>query len=121
VRKTALIVDDSTSMRQLVNYTLAQAGFDVVEGVDGSDALTKLKGAKINVIITDVNMPIMDGITFVKHVRQLPEHRFTPILILTTESQDGKKQEGKAAGATGWLVKPFDPTQMLKTIAKVLP
>lgn len=123
VRRTALIVDDSTSMRQLVNFTLAQAGFDVIEGSDGRDALAKLKGAtgKVSIIITDVNMPVMDGITFVREVRATPEHKFTPILMLTTESQDSKKKEGKAAGATGWLVKPFNPEQMLQVIAKVLP
>lgn len=123
VRRTALIVDDSTSMRQLVNFTLAQAGFDVIEGSDGRDGLAKLKGAtgKVSIIITDVNMPVMDGIAFVREVRATPEHKFTPILMLTTESQDAKKKEGKAAGATGWLVKPFNPEQMLQVIAKVLP
>jgi two-component system chemotaxis response regulator CheY len=123
VRKTALIVDDSTSMRQLVNFTLSQAGFDVIEGCDGRDALAKLKAAsgKVSIIITDVNMPVMDGIAFVREVRATADHKFTPILMLTTESQDSKKKEGKAAGATGWLVKPFNPEQMLQVVAKVLP
>ncbi len=121
--KTALIVDDSTSIRQLVAFTLTQAGFEVIQGCDGRDALAKLKGttAKVSLIITDVNMPEMDGITFVREVRANPLHKFTPILMLTTESQDSKKKEGKAAGATGWLVKPFNPEQMLQIIAKVLP
>lgn len=123
MRKTALIVDDSTSMRQLVSFTLSQAGFDVIEGCDGRDALAKLKAAagKVSIIITDVNMPVMDGIAFVREVRATADHKFTPILMLTTESQDTKKKEGKAAGATGWLVKPFNPEQMLQVVAKVLP
>lgn len=122
--RTALIVDDSTSMRQMVSFTLKGAGFTVLEGGNGQEALDKLKtvpGGKVDLIITDLNMPIMDGLTFIKAVRTQPASRFTPVLMLTTESGDGRKAEGKAAGATGWIVKPFHPEQMLKVIAKVLP
>ena len=122
--KTALIVDDSTSMRQMVGMTLKGAGFQVLEGGNGQEALTKLgtvPGGKVDLIITDLNMPIMDGLTFIKQVRTQTASRFTPILMLTTESGDGRKAEGKAAGATGWIVKPFHPDQLLKVIQKVLP
>ncbi len=122
--KTALIVDDSSSMRQMVGFTLKSAGFIVIEGSDGQDALNKLTaapGGKVDIIITDLNMPVMDGLTFIKQVRTRPLLKFTPILMLTTESQESRKAEGKAAGATGWIVKPFHPEQLLKVIAKVLP
>jgi two-component system chemotaxis response regulator CheY len=119
--KTALIVDDSISMRQMVAFTLRQAGFDVIEGEHGEDALAKMAGRKIEVIITDLNMPVMDGIAFIRKARERADCRYTPILMLTTESQAEKKQAGKAAGATGWIVKPFDPQKLLQTIAKVLP
>lgn len=122
--KTALIVDDSTSMRQMVGFTLRGAGFQVIEGSNGQEALDKLAGApggKVDLIITDLNMPIMDGLTFIKQARTKPGLRFTPILMLTTESQESRKAEGKAAGATGWIVKPFHPEQLLKVIEKVLP
>jgi two-component system, chemotaxis family, chemotaxis protein CheY len=124
VAKIALIVDDSASMRQMVGFTLRGAGFEVLEGGDGQDALNKLTaapGGKVDLIITDLNMPIMDGLTFIKNVRTKPACRFTPILMLTTESQESRKAEGKAAGATGWIVKPFHPEQLLKVIEKVLP
>jgi two-component system chemotaxis response regulator CheY len=124
VAKTALIVDDSSSMRQMVGFTLKSAGFIVIEGSDGQDALNKLTaapGGKVDIIITDLNMPVMDGLTFIKQVRTRPLLKFTPILMLTTESQESRKAEGKAAGATGWIVKPFHPEQLLKVIAKVLP
>lgn len=122
VRKTALIVDDSKAMRQLVAFTLGGAGFEVIEGVDGQDALDKLDALpQLSLIVTDVNMPTMDGLTFVRRVRALPAYKFTPLLVLTTESDDEKKKEGRAAGATGWIVKPFNPDQMLKTVAKVVP
>jgi two-component system chemotaxis response regulator CheY len=123
VAKTALIVDDSKSMRQMVGLTLRSAGFTVVEGENGLEGLDKLAGAggKVDVIITDLNMPIMDGLTFIKQVRTQAKSRFTPILMLTTESLDSRKAEGKAAGATGWIVKPFNPDQLLKVIEKVLP
>jgi len=119
--KTALIVDDSVSMRQMVAYTLRQSGFEVIEGEHGQDALNKLDGKRLDVIITDLNMPVMDGITFIKSVRAKKEMKFIPILMLTTESQAAKKEQGKAAGATGWITKPFDPDKLLATVAKVLP
>jgi two-component system, chemotaxis family, chemotaxis protein CheY len=120
--KTVLIVDDSATMRQMVSFTLTGAGFTVVEAGDGVDAVKKLTaGAKPNLVITDLNMPNMDGITLIKEIRKMGTLKFTPILMLTTESTDDKKKEGQAAGATGWIVKPFNPEQMLKVIAKVLP
>lgn len=117
---TILAVDDSASMRQMVTFTLKGAGYDVVEADDGVNALKAAKGKKVDLVVTDVNMPNMDGISLIKELRQLPEYKFTPMLMLTTETGDGKKQEGKAAGATGWLVKPFNPDQLLATIKKVL-
>lgn len=118
--KAILIVDDSASVRQVVSIALKGAGYDVIEGCDGKDALTKLNGQKIHLIISDVNMPNMDGITFVKEVKKLPSYKFTPIIMLTTESQEGKKQEGQAAGAKAWVVKPFQPAQMLAAVAKLI-
>lgn len=115
-----LAVDDSASMRQMVSFTLKGAGHDVVEAVDGVDALAKAKGAKFDLVVSDVNMPNMDGITLIKELRALPDFKFTPMLMLTTESAGDKKQQGKAAGATGWIVKPFNPDQLLATIGKVL-
>lgn len=120
--KQILIVDDSATMRQMVSFTLASAGFEVVEAGDGQEAVGKLNaGAKPNLVITDLNMPHMDGISLIKAVRAMPSFKFTPVLMLTTESDEGKKKEGQAAGATGWIVKPFNPEQMLKVVAKVLP
>lgn len=120
--KTILVVDDSVSMRQMVSFTLAGAGYDVVEAGDGKEAVDKLNGGvKPNLVITDLNMPNMDGIALIKAVRGMAAHKFTPILMLTTESSDDKKKEGQSAGATGWVVKPFNPEQMLATIKKVLP
>ncbi len=118
--KTALVVDDSTSIRQMVSFTLQSAGFTVTEGVNGQDAITKSAGKNFNLVVTDLNMPIMDGLTLIRQLRTKPEFKFTPILMLTTESQDSKKQEGKAAGATGWIVKPFNPDQLLQVVAKVV-
>jgi two-component system chemotaxis response regulator CheY len=106
-------------LRQVVGIALKGAGYDVVEGVDGKDALTKLDGRKVNLIISDVNMPNMDGITFVKAVKQHPNYKFTPIIMLTTESQEAKKAEGQAAGAKAWVVKPFRPEQMLAAVSKL--
>ncbi|MCE9550860.1 MAG: response regulator [Betaproteobacteria bacterium] len=118
--KAILIVDDSASVRQVVGIALKGAGYDVIEGCDGKDALTKLNGQKIHLIISDVNMPNMDGITFVKEVKKLANYKFTPIIMLTTESQEGKKQEGQAAGAKAWVVKPFQPAQMLTAVSKLI-
>ena len=102
--KTALIVDDSVSIRQMVAFTLTQAGFDVLEGANGQEALAALDGRRVDLVITDLNMPVMDGLTFIRQLRGRPATRFTPVLMLTTESQLSKKQEGKTAGATGWIV-----------------
>ena len=117
---TILAVDDSASMRQMVTHTLKNAGYDVIDAADGAQGLSKAKANQVNLVITDVNMPVMDGITLVKELRALPQYRFTPILLLTTEAGADKKAEGKAAGATGWLVKPFNPEQMIATIKKVI-
>jgi two-component system chemotaxis response regulator CheY len=119
--KKILIVDDSTSMRQMVGFTLRQGGFEVIEAEHGQDGLDKLKGNVVDMIITDLNMPVMDGITFIRHVRTQPAMKTKPILMLTTDGLSTKKEEGKAAGATGWIVKPFDPDKLLLTVAKVLP
>ena len=106
--KTIMIVDDSASLRQVVSIALKGAGYETIEACDGKDALNKLTG-KIHLIISDVNMPNMDGITFVKEVKKLPNYKFTPVIMLTTESQANKKAEGQAAGAKAWVVKPFQP------------
>jgi two-component system chemotaxis response regulator CheY len=115
-----LAVDDSVSMRQLVSDTLQDAGFDVLEAVDGVDALAKAEGTSTDLVLADVNMPNMDGIELIRRLRRLDSYRYTPILLLTTESAAEKKSEGKAAGATGWIVKPFVPAQLVATINKVL-
>jgi two-component system, chemotaxis family, chemotaxis protein CheY len=118
--KTILIVDDSASVRQVVGIALRGAGYTVIEGVDGKDALTKLDGQKIHLIISDVNMPNMDGITFVTEAKKLPAYKFTPVIMLTTESSEDKKKAGQAAGAKAWVVKPFQPPQMLAAVAKLV-
>jgi two-component system chemotaxis response regulator CheY len=117
---TILAVDDSPSMRQMVTFTLKSAGYDVVEAGDGEQALGIAQGKAFNLVITDVNMPHMDGISLIKALRGLPAYKFTPLLMLTTESGADKKAQGKAAGATGWIVKPFNPDQLLATVKKVL-
>lgn len=117
--KTILVVDDSASIRQVVSITLKKSGYEVVEACDGKDAVGKLKG-KINLVVCDVNMPNMDGISFVKHLRGTADYKFTPVIMLTTESQEAKKMEGKAAGAKAWVVKPFKPEQMLEAISKLI-
>jgi len=119
--KKALIVDDSVTIRQMVSFTLRQAQFEVVEAENGADALKKLTSFAPDLIVTDLNMPVMDGLTFIRSARALPATRYIPILMLTTESQAAKKAEAKAAGATGWIVKPFDPTNLLAVLGKVLP
>ena len=115
-----LAVDDSASMRQMVTFTLKGAGFEVEEAADGQQALNIAKNGGFDLVLSDVNMPVMDGIQLVKELRTLAEYKFTPILMLTTESATDKKVEGKQAGATGWIVKPFNPDQLLNTIKKVL-
>jgi len=118
--KTIMIVDDSASLRQVVGIALKGAGYDVLEGCDGKDALGKLTGQKVHLVICDVNMPNMDGISFVKALKQNPTYKFTPVIMLTTESQEAKKQEGQAAGARAWVVKPFKPEQMLGAVEKLV-
>ena len=118
--KVVMTADDSASVRQMVSFTLKQNGYDVVEAVDGKDALTKLQSTKVDMLITDLNIPNLDGIGLIKGARALPACKFIPIVMLTTESQEGKKAEGKAAGATGWIVKPFKPQQLLSVVRMVL-
>lgn len=116
-----LAVDDSVSMRQMVDVTLKTAGHEVLSAVDGADALRKARtGEPVDLVITDVNMPNMDGLALVRELRLLPQYRGVPLLMLTTESGDDWKREGRAAGATGWIVKPFDPARLLATVEKVL-
>lgn len=117
---TIMAVDDSTSIRQMVRFALKQAGHEVIEAADGNDALAQLDGRRVDMIITDLNMPHLDGIGLIKEVRSRSAYRGIPIVMLTTESQEKKKMEGKAAGATGWIVKPFRPEQLLSVIGKVL-
>jgi len=118
--KTILAVDDSASIRQMVAFTLKGAGYGVVEAVDGEDALAKARTSDVNLVLTDQNMPKMDGLTLIKSLRGLSKYAGVPILMLTTESSDAMKSQGKAAGATGWLVKPFDPPKLLEVVKKVI-
>ncbi len=118
--KTILVVDDSASFRSVVGLALKGAGYEIIEACDGQDALAKLDGRKIHLIISDVNMPNMDGITLVKEIRKLPNYKFTPIMMLTTESQPEKKEAARAAGAKAWLVKPFQPPALLDAVAKLV-
>ena len=118
--KTILVVDDSASLRQVVSISLKGAGYDVIEACDGRDALGKLNGSKVHLVISDVNMPNMDGITFVQEMKKLPNYKFTPVVMLTTESQQEKKSAGQAAGAKAWMVKPFVPSQMLNAVARLV-
>ncbi len=115
-----MIVDDSSSLRQVVGISLRKAGYEVLEACDGKDGLAKLTGQKVHMIVSDVNMPNMDGIAFVKAVKQLSAYRFTPIAMLTTETTDEKKQAGKDAGAKAWVVKPFKPEQLLAVVQKLV-
>lgn len=119
--KNILIVDDSASIRQMLGFTLRSAGYDVDEAVDGKDGLGKAQRKAYQLVFTDQNMPNMDGLSLIKSLRGLPTYKSTPILMLTTESSDAMKQQGRAAGATGWLVKPFDPPKLLEVTRKVLP
>lgn len=118
--KTILIVDDSISFRQVVGIALKDAGYDVIQACDGKDALGKLDGKKINLIISDVNMPVMDGLSFVKAAKQLPAYKYTPVIMLTTEAGEDKKAEGKAAGVRAWVVKPFQPPVLLDAVSKLI-
>ena len=118
--KTILSVDDSASIRQMVAFTLKGAGYEVVEAVDGQDGWDKAKMKTVDLVLTDQNMPRMDGLTLIKNLRGMPAYRSVPILMLTTESGENMKMQGKAAGATGWLVKPFDPQKLLEVLKKVL-
>ncbi|MGA7720580.1 MAG: response regulator [Ignavibacteriaceae bacterium] len=118
--KTIMTVDDSTSVRQMVSFTLREEDYNVIEASDGKDALTKMNSGNLDLIITDLNMPNLDGIGLIKKLRTDPVHQFIPIIMLTTESQNHKKMEGKAAGATGWLVKPFVPEQLIQVVKKII-
>ncbi len=118
--KTVLSVDDSSSIRQMVAFTLKSAGYEVIEAADGQDGLNKAKMKTVDLVLTDQNMPIMDGLTLIRSLRSMPNYRTVPILMLTTESSDAMKMQGKSAGATGWLVKPFDPSKLLEVVKKVI-
>jgi two-component system chemotaxis response regulator CheY len=120
VAKRILTVDDSASMRQMALFTLQGAGYEVLQACDGVEALEMARGTTVDLVLTDVHMPRMDGITLVRELRALPAYKFVPMLILTTESSQEKKMEGKVAGATGWLVKPFVPPQLIATVARVI-
>jgi two-component system chemotaxis response regulator CheY len=117
--KRVITVDDSKTMREMVSFTLKNAGYDMLEAEDGKHALQVLEGQTVDVIITDLNMPNMNGIELIKALRADARFKFTPILMLTTESDDNKKGEGKSAGATGWIVKPFNPEKLLQVVQKV--
>jgi two-component system chemotaxis response regulator CheY len=119
--KTILTVDDSSTVRLVISSTLKNAGYNVVEAVDGQDAIEQLDSGNVNMLITDLNMPRVDGIDLIRHVRRSPGCRFLPIIMLTTESDGEKKQAGKKAGASGWIVKPFKPEQLLSVVKMVLP
>lgn len=118
--KTIMIIDDSISLRQVVGIALAGAGYEVLEACDGQDALAKLTGQKVHLMICDVNMPNLDGISFLKAIRLDPNYKFTPVIMLTTEAGEDKKREGQAAGARAWVVKPFRPEQLLVAVAKLI-
>jgi len=118
--KSILVVDDSASLRQVVAIALKKEGYDVIEASDGQDALDKLTGGKIHLVVSDVNMPRMDGITFVKEMKKRPEYKFVPVIMLTTESGDDMKMAGKEAGVRAWVVKPFKPEQMLSAVSKLI-
>ena len=120
MNKTVLVVDDSASIRQVVSMTLKGAGYQTIEARDGKDALSKLAGNRVHLVISDVNMPNMDGITLLKELKQRPDTKFTPVIMLTTESEASKKEQGRAAGAKAWVVKPFAPEQMLAAVAKLI-
>lgn len=118
--KTILIVDDSSSLRNVVKIALTEAGYDVIEGGDGKEGLSALDGRKVHLIISDINMPNMDGISMVKEIKKMPDYQFTPIIMLTTEAGDEMKAQGKEAGVKAWMVKPFKPDQMLNAVSKLI-
>jgi two-component system chemotaxis response regulator CheY len=120
MQKTIMVVDDSESLRQVVSIALEGAGYRVIEAKDGLDGLTQLTGDKVHLVISDVNMPNMNGIDFVKQLKTLPKYKFTPVIMLTTESQQYLMEEGRKAGAKAWMVKPFRPEQMLEAVSKLL-
>lgn len=117
---TILVVDDSASLRQVVSISLKGKGYNVIQATDGKDALSKLDGTKVNLIISDVNMPVMDGLTFVTEMKKLPRYKFTPVIMLTTEAGSDMKERGRTAGVKAWVVKPFKPEQMLTAVAKLI-
>ena len=117
--KTVMVVDDSGSFRTVVKLALQKSGYEVVEAVDGKDACGKLDGRKLNLIVCDVNMPNMDGLTFLKHLKTAANYKFTPVIMLTTESQEAKKAEGRAAGARAWITKPFQPSQLVEAVNRL--
>ena len=119
--RKAITIDDSASMRQMVRLNLKQSGFEVLEADNGKAALDMLRSTQVDLIICDVNMPIMNGIETTRQLRALPNYKRTPIVLLTTESEDAKKMEGRQAGATGWIIKPFQPNQLQKVVQRVLP
>lgn len=118
--KRILTVDDSASIRQMVSFTLKKEGYEVIEASDGNDALAKIKGNPADLVITDLHMPNLDGIGLIKALRADSSFRFTPIIMLTTESHEGRKNEGRQAGATGWIVKPFKPEQLVAVVKRLL-
>ncbi|WP_452003252.1 response regulator [Azospirillum largimobile] len=119
VKKKVMTVDDSRTMRDMVSFTLRGAGYDVVEAADGQQAISAIATTKVDLVITDLNMPVMDGLTLIRKLRAIPAHRTLPILMLTTEADESKKAEGRAAGATGWIVKPFNPDKLVSVVQKV--
>src|ERR1051325_11458204 len=118
--KRILVVDDSTSVRTVAGITLREAGYEVLEAANGQDGLAQLNGERIHLVISDVNMPVLEGIGFLKEIKKHPNYRFTPVIMLTTESGEDKKQEGRAAGAKAWIVKPFQPHIMLDAVSKLV-
>jgi two-component system chemotaxis response regulator CheY len=118
--KAALVVDDSTTMQEMVSFTLSKAGFDVTRASNGKEGITSVQGRTFDLVVTDLNMPEMDGVEFIKKLRTIPAYRFTPILMLTTEGSEERKNQGRAAGASGWLTKPFDPEKLVAVVKKVV-
>ncbi|MFC5306257.1 response regulator [Azospirillum picis] len=119
VKKKVMTVDDSRTMRDMVSFTLRGAGYEVIEAADGQQAMSAIATAKVDLVITDLNMPVMDGLTLIRKLRAIPAHRTLPILMLTTEADESKKAEGRSAGATGWIVKPFNPDKLVSVVQKV--